>query len=132
MKKSLSELFDIIESVPYSVMFNVASGLSAFFRALQTDEALLQLVHLASESQGNLKFVQERIQILLHNNPESGYLSRYDVALAAYLLALEISGHPLNDMELTQLTSSDELWWAKRLAGRYLSERHPAPLEPTR
>lgn len=131
MNMSLSELIPYFESVKFAVDINILSGLNLLVHVLNIHERVGELVNLLKTSPETSDVINKRIEaLIIAYPPESPNLHPEDSALAAYIFALENSETPASDETLSSLAHNPTLWWSKRLAGRYLSERHPAPLEP--
>ncbi len=122
------QLFEKLESDPFSATLNVVSGLKQFVRALSSAVEVQEW--LASVQSGmDLGLVAERFDQVAARETDPGNENPWDVALAAYL-------HVLNQVDPKRAAVCAEraltypnCWWSTKIAGNILSGHEGSPLE---
>jgi len=122
----LQELLKQIESVEFAAYLGVASGFSVVMLGLENSDTLAKLVNELQNTPEYKYQVIERLVKLLKVNDAPQNRHRYDLALTAYLYALNRVDAELAQQAIDAILQTPNLFWARRLA-RHIREQATIP-----
>src|SRR5574341_879695 len=122
----LSDLFEQIETLEFSLNLSVLSGFKSVLFTLERDETVQRLTTTLQNSPENVHQVFQRLLMVLSNRDHSDYILFSDEALTTYLYALHQVDIELANQAAEQVSKASGLWWARRLANHILQVTDPA------
>jgi len=115
---TLAETMAMIEQDEFAAEMNLASGTTAFRRAMLRHELFRRLSELTRE---NPSEVAERIEAISHIEVDDRYENRFDTALSAYLMVLSNIAKPEVASKAAQaVLRMPKIWWASGVARELL------------
>jgi hypothetical protein len=115
---TLAETMGTIEQDEFAAEMNLASGTTAFRRAIRGHELFHRLSELVKE---NPSEVAERIEAISHIEVDERYENRFDTALSAYLMVLSDVAKPELAAKSSQaVLRTPKIWWASGIARELL------------
>jgi hypothetical protein len=115
---TLAETMAMIEQDEFAAEMNLASGTTAFRRAILGHELFHSLSELAKE---NPSEVAERIEAISHIEVDERYENRFDTALSVYLMVLSDVAKPEVASKASQaVLRTPKIWWASGVARELL------------
>jgi hypothetical protein len=110
----LEELFETIENIQFSVMANLASGLSVFVKILTKDPSVIKLSEKMTDDQSR-QTVFDRAVSLINSPSDLSVEHPSDVAVATYFFLLKHDNQLSASLcqEINQ--SKGNWWWTKEI-----------------
>jgi hypothetical protein len=128
----MNEYFDQIEALTFAARVGVASDFRTFVAACLDENAVLALRRAMADVGLRIKVVHRALRLARQAN-DPRYESRWDSALAVYLLLLKDGGEDsLTRLVADSLATTPQLWWARKLAVDTLSQSTIASSTPQR
>jgi hypothetical protein len=133
------KVFSHVESVRLIADVSVSQGLTSLVEAIAGHSDFRGLRSLSLDPHGAVR-IYDRARTLLALAVDQRYRNPYDVALAAYLVALRSAAVPLARLLAQEITAGfPNLYWSRRMAARVLesansgsgsSTSHIDPVDP--
>jgi hypothetical protein len=120
----LSDLFQNIESLQFSIRYGVTNSLSVLLLIWQEEKVIQEIIQYLRENPEEENSVVERFQVLVSAEFEAGAWHPQDMPASAYLYILEQLGNLEALEQVTKLVLSTKgFYWANKLAQKIASEK---------
>ena len=110
-----------IESTALAVELNVVSSLRQFERAVVCDVRVNRLFE-SLDTNGDFEELTRRTTSLLDRETDPLFENPHDVSIAVYLRILDVRKPELASLVAGQVVKAGNLWWARKIANRILTE----------
>jgi hypothetical protein len=112
---SIVSLFRDIESPHFSAKVNLASNKNVFYKFLDTDPAVCELIEYARKDKELIKQILSRIEVLSNYSFDIRYENPFDASMAAYGWVLYNSSKDAAKIAAGLLSNAKQIWWTREL-----------------